>query len=83
MTGPTVRPQVEAVIAEHPAVAEVAVFGLPNKVLGEVVAAAVVLAPQRQATADQISRWCSGRLAHYKVVAPGNVFLLDHLPKSG
>lgn len=39
--------EVEAVLIAHPAVAQVAVFGIPNVLLGELVAAAVVLKPQR------------------------------------
>ncbi|KAJ1464586.1 hypothetical protein T484DRAFT_1868594 [Baffinella frigidus] len=37
--------EVEATIASHPAVAQVAVFGVPHATLGEAVTAVVVLSP--------------------------------------
>jgi hypothetical protein len=66
--------EVEAVLAAHPAVALAAVFGVPSALLGEMVAAAVVLrqeavgAPAAPTAASLIS-WCQERLAHYKVPA--------------
>jgi hypothetical protein len=60
--------EVEAVLAAHPAVAQAAVFGIPNVVLGELVAAAVVLKPGQAGTSGgQLMAWCRERLAHYKV----------------
>lgn len=69
--------EVEAVLHSHPAVAQAAVFGVPNPVLGELVAAAVVLKPDAcgvpgnvghiPITPQTLMRWCGDSLAHYKV----------------
>ncbi|PNG64672.1 2-succinylbenzoate--CoA ligase, partial [Tetrabaena socialis] len=67
--------EVEAVLQAHPAVVQVAVFGLPNALLGEVAAAAVVLRPPptpaaaSAASEAELLGWCRERLAHYKVPA--------------
>jgi acyl-CoA synthetase (AMP-forming)/AMP-acid ligase II len=59
--------EVEAVIFTHPAVREVAVFGIPDPKWGELVAARVVLKPGMQLTADALIQYCRPRLANYKV----------------
>ena len=46
--------EVEAAIYEHPGVAEVAVFGVPDDRLGEIVGAAIVLAPGASLTEDEL-----------------------------
>lgn len=63
-------------------VVEAAVFALPDPVMGESVAAAVV--PQqagRRLEPRDLIAWCAGRLAHYKV--PSQLFMVTQLPKSG
>jgi acyl-CoA synthetase (AMP-forming)/AMP-acid ligase II len=74
-------PEVEAVLAEHPAVAEVAVVGVPDVQWGEVVTAVVVArggsAPP--ALAD-LRAHCDGRLAGYK--HPRRVVVVDALPRT-
>ncbi len=72
--------EVEAVLRGHPAVAEVAVVGAPDPVLGEVPRAYVVLRPGATATADALIDLVRGRLAHYK--APRAVEFRAQLPKS-
>jgi long-chain acyl-CoA synthetase len=72
--------EVEEVLFEHPAVAEVAVLGRPDPIKGEVVRACVVLRPGFSATADDLIAQCRGRVAPYKV--PVVVELLTALPKS-
>jgi fatty-acyl-CoA synthase len=73
--------EVENALYEHPAVLEAAAFGLPDATWGEIVAAAVVLAPGRRADAGELAGFVKVRLAGYKV--PRRVFFLDALPKTG
>jgi acyl-coenzyme A synthetase/AMP-(fatty) acid ligase len=55
------------VIASHPAVAAVAVVGLPDPVFGEQVAACVELAPGTPAAAAGLRALCERNLARFKV----------------
>ena len=74
--------EVEAVIYTHPAVREVAVFGIPDPKWGELVMADVVLKPGRTLSADELIAYCRRSLANYKV--PRRVEFSDtELPKSG
>jgi acyl-CoA synthetase (AMP-forming)/AMP-acid ligase II len=74
--------EVEAVIFNHPAVREVAVFGIPDPQWGEIVAACVVLKPAMQLPEEALIRHCRQSLANYKV--PRHVeFSETDLPKSG
>lgn len=47
--------EVEAVLFQHPGVHQAAVFGVPNRVLGELVGAAVTLRPAAQVSAVQLA----------------------------
>ena len=74
--------EVEAVIYEHPAVHEAAVFGIPDPQWGELVAACVMLKPGTSLSADELIAHCRKSLANYKI--PRRVeFSEDELPKSG
>jgi acyl-CoA synthetase (AMP-forming)/AMP-acid ligase II len=74
--------EVEAVIHSHPAVQEVAVFGIPDPQWGELVMAYVVLKPGEVLTADELLTYCRRSLANYKI--PRRVeFSKTELPKSG
>ena len=74
--------EVEAVIYEHPAVLEAAVFGIPDPKWGELVAACVVLKPGKALSGDELIDHCRGSLANFKV--PRRVEFSDtELPKSG
>ena len=73
--------EVEAVIYEHPAVREVAVFGVPDSQWGELVMACVTLKPGATLTVEELVAFCRRSLASYKL--PRRVeFLEADLPKS-
>jgi acyl-CoA synthetase (AMP-forming)/AMP-acid ligase II len=73
-------PEVERVLAEHPAVMECAVIGVPDDVWGETVKAVVALKPDTSATEDEIIDYCREHLAHFK--CPTSVDILDALPRN-
>ena len=74
--------EVEAVIFRHPAVREVAVFGIPDPQWGELVAACVVLKPGTSLTEEALVLHCRQSLANYKV--PRHIeFSETDLPKNG
>jgi acyl-CoA synthetase (AMP-forming)/AMP-acid ligase II len=58
--------EVEAIIYEHPAVREAAVFGIPDPQWGEIVMVCVVLKPGKTLTADELIAHCPRSLASYK-----------------
>jgi long-chain acyl-CoA synthetase len=71
--------EIEEVLHEHPAVAEVAVIGIPHPDLGEEVGAAVALKPGASATPEDLRAFARDRVAAYKY--PRRVWLVDSLPK--
>jgi long-chain acyl-CoA synthetase len=71
--------EIEEVIYEHPAVAEAAVIGVPDRALGEEIGAAVVLKPGSTATTQDIQEYVKGQVAAYKY--PRRVWVMDALPK--
>jgi len=73
-------PEVEQVVAEHPAVAEVAVIGVPDAVWGESVKAIVVLRPGCLLSGPELIEFTRERLAHYK--CPRTVDLVEALPRT-
>jgi long-chain acyl-CoA synthetase len=74
--------EVESALHEHPAVIEVAVFGIPDPRWGEVVHAEVVVAPDATVEADELVERCREHIAGFKV--PRSINLrTEPLPKSG
>ena len=74
--------EVEAVIYEHAAVREAAVFGIPDPQWGELVMACVVLKPGKALSKDDLIVHCRRSLANYKI--PRRIeFSEIELPKSG
>jgi fatty-acyl-CoA synthase len=59
--------EIEDVLFTHPAVADVAVAGIPDEEWGEIVAAFVIPAPGTTLDADDLARYCREHLAGFKV----------------
>jgi fatty-acyl-CoA synthase len=72
--------EVEEIIFTHPAVSEVAVFGVPHPRWIEVVMAVVVVRPGQSLAADELQRFCKERMAGFKT--PKLVEVVDALPKN-
>ncbi|MGH7161746.1 MAG: AMP-binding enzyme, partial [Acetobacteraceae bacterium] len=71
--------EVDAILMDHPAVAQVVTFALPHELLGEDVAAAIVLREGKSATERELREFCSTRLAPFKV--PRKVLFMNEIPK--
>jgi fatty-acyl-CoA synthase len=78
--GVNVYPQeAENALIGHPAVEDVAVFGIPHAELGEEVKGVVQLRPGFAATEDELIAFCHERLAKYK--CPRTIDFSDELPR--
>ena len=73
-------PEIERVLAEHPAVMEVAIIGVPDERWGESVKAVVALKPEAEATEKELIAYCREHLAHFK--CPKTVDILEALPRN-
>ena len=73
-------PEVERVLAEHPAVNACAVIGCPDKEWGERVTAVVVPIKAAAVTGEELIRFCRERLAAYK--SPKSIVFKDDLPRN-
>jgi len=71
--------EVDEVLMDHPAVAQVVTFGFPHDKLGEEVAAAVVLREGKTADVKELREFAATRLADFKV--PRKILLLLEIPK--
>ena len=71
--------EVEAVLATHPDIAEVAVIGIPDREMGEEISAFVVARPDRSLDTEAVVAYCRDRMAPYKY--PRIVNVLDQLPR--
>lgn len=72
---------IEEVVVQHPAVKEVAVFGIPSEQWGETPLAAVILKPGATATAEEIHAWVNSRIeARYQKL--DRVVIYEDFPRS-
>jgi long-chain acyl-CoA synthetase len=73
--------EVEEVLYENPKVQEALVAGIPDRGMGEIVKAYVVLKPDTEATETELRNFCAEHLAKFKV--PVRIEFRESLPKSG
>ncbi len=73
-------PEIERVLAEHPAIMEVAIIGVPSQKWGETVKAVVSLKPEAKASEAELIDWCRKSLASYK--CPTSVDIIAALPRN-
>jgi fatty-acyl-CoA synthase len=72
--------EIEEKILTHPAVAEVAILGVPDRTWGEVGVAVCVRRPQAEVGESELLAWMEGKVARYKL--PKRVFFWEALPRS-
>jgi fatty-acyl-CoA synthase len=72
--------EVESVLYEHPAIAEVAVIGLPDAKWGEAVTAVVRLVPGAALTIEELREFAGERLARYKL--PSRLHFVTEMPRN-
>ena len=71
---------IEEALAAHPKVLEAAAAGVPHPEFGETAKAWVVLKAGESATPDELKKWCTEKLAKYKV--PHEIEFRPELPKT-
>ncbi|MBZ5602483.1 MAG: AMP-binding protein [Acidobacteriia bacterium] len=74
-------PEVESMVAAHPAVLEVAVIGIPDAKWGETIRAVVARRNGSNLSEAELIEWCRARMTHFK--CPTSVVFVDSLPKGG
>ena len=72
--------EVEYAIAEHPAVSEVSVYGIPDERLGEVPCASIMLAKGTALTAEELRGFLQSKIASFKIPAKA-FFQYEQLPR--
>lgn len=70
--------EIEEFLYTHPAISDVAVFGLPDERLGETVCAWVRLKEGHAATGEELREYCGERIAHFKV--PAHIRVVEEFP---
>jgi oxalate---CoA ligase len=72
--------EIDALLETHPAVSEACVFGIPDSVSGQIVAAAVCITAGAKADAELLRQWCATRLRHEAI--PERWFIVDEIPRT-
>lgn len=70
--------EVHAFINQHPSIAEVVLFGVPDPRMGQELCAAVRLHDGHTLDSDSLRKYCSGQIAHYKI--PRHVLCYEQFP---
>ncbi len=70
--------EVEEILCQHPKVESAVIVGIPDRVWGEIVRAFIVPASGKKITPDEITEWCTGKLASYK--KPREIVIKQKLP---
>ena len=70
--------EIEAFLFTHPKVAQVAVFGVPDKLYGEEIMAWIQLHAGQQATEAEIRAFCKDQIAHFKI--PKYIWFVEDFP---
>lgn len=72
--------EIEVTLAEHPAVADVGVIGVPDEVRGQIAKAFVVLKAGQTLTPEELLAFCKGKIATYKL--PREIVIVNELPRT-
>jgi len=72
--------EIETLLAEHPAIAEVAIIGVPHPQMGEVGMAFIVPVNPEVFTPADVLPWCRDHMANFK--APRHIQVVDELPRN-
>lgn len=72
--------EVETILRQHPAIADICIIGWPDERMGEVCAACAILKPGAALTLAELTAWCRDRMANYKV--PRHLFIVDDFPRT-
>nr|WP_261977860.1 hypothetical protein [Gordonia sp. NB41Y] len=72
--------EVESVLYSHPAVAEIAIIGLPDAKWGEAVTAVIATAAGQTVTLEELREFAADQLARYKL--PLRLEFVDALPRN-
>ena len=72
--------EVENAVANHPAIADVAIIGIPDEKFGEALLCITVLKPGQSLTIEELIEFCRSRIAGYKI--PRQMKIVDVLPRN-
>jgi acyl-CoA synthetase (AMP-forming)/AMP-acid ligase II len=72
--------EIDLLLERHPQVREACAFALPDAVVGELVAVAIVAADGEPIDTDALKAWCSQHIRREAV--PAKIFVLDELPRT-